>query len=125
MLPRSLDKARAKLAGNLGDYLFPNPMDKYLLEFVGIEADAFLGAVQTGKGDTEMLAWIHENASHKRAAWEIAAWSHWLEDLAPGNARRHGLFAERILQFMPGREDICTVMDWLDADDYVSFGGKP
>jgi hypothetical protein len=124
MLPRSLDKSRAKLADRLGEYLFPNPMDKYLLEFVGIDADAFLAAVKSGKSDTEMLAWVQDNAAHKRTSWEIAAWSHWMENLAPGNARRHGLFAERITKFAPAREDISTIMDWLDTDDFVSFGGR-
>ena len=25
----------------------------------------------------------------------------------------------------PNREDIATWFDWLDLDDYVTFGGKP
>ena len=124
MLPRSLDKARAKAAGKLGEYKFPNPMDKYLLEFAGVDAEAFAEAVKTGKSDTEMLAWFTEHATTKRATWEILAWSGWLESLSPGNARRHGLFAERITQYAAGREDIHTMMEWLDLDDYVTFGGK-
>jgi len=124
MLPRSLDKARAKAAGKLGEYGFPNPMDKFLFEFAGIDADAFFDAVKSGKSDTEMLAWFTEHSTTQRAAWEIAAWSNWLENLTPGNARRHGVYAERITQFAPGREDIRTNIDWLDLDDYVSFGGK-
>jgi hypothetical protein len=124
MLPRSLDKARAKAADKLGEYAFPNPMDKYLLEFAGIEAEAFSAAVKTGKSDTEMLAWVKEHSTTKRAAWEIAAWSDWLENLTPGNARRHGLFAERITKYAADREDIHTMMEWLDLDDFVTFGGK-
>jgi hypothetical protein len=124
MLPRSLDKARAKNGGKLGEYAFPNPMDKYLLEFAGIDADAFSDAVNTGKNDTEMLAWFKEHSITQRTGWEIAAWSSWLENLTPGNARRHGLFSERITKAAPEREDIHTVMEWLDLDDYVTFGGK-
>ena len=124
MLPRSIDKARAKVAGKLGEYAFPNPMDRYLFEFAGIDADAFIEAVKSGKSDTEMLAWTKENSTTKRAAWEIATWSSWLEALSPGDARRHGIYGERISKFAPGREDIHTSMEWLDLDDYVSFGGK-
>jgi hypothetical protein len=124
MLPRSLDKARAKASGKLGDYAFPNPMDKHLFEFAGLDADEFFDAVKTGKSDTEMLAWFTEQSTTKRDAWEIAAWSSWLENLTPGNARRHGLFAERITKAAPEREDIHAIMEWLDLDDYVSFGGK-
>jgi hypothetical protein len=124
MLPRSIDKARAKAADKLGEYAFPNPMDKYLFEFTGIDVDAFFDAVKSGRSDTEMLAWIKEHSTTKRAAWEIAAWSGWLENLSPGNARRHSLFAERITKYAPDREDIHTMMEWLDLDDYVTFGGK-
>jgi hypothetical protein len=124
MLPRSLDKARAKNAGKLGEYAFPNPMDKYFLEFAGLDADTFLEAVKTGRSDTEMLAWVKEHSTTKRAAWEIAAWSDWLENLTPGNARRHGLFSERITKNAPEREDIHSMMEWLDLDDYITFGGK-
>jgi len=125
MLPRSLDKVRAKLAGKVGEYLFPNPMDKWLLEFAGIDADAFAEAVKTGKSDSEMLAWIKENSTTKRTDWEIAAWSQWLENLAPGNARRHGMTGEWITKNAPSREDIHTLVERLDLDDYVAFGGKP
>jgi len=124
MLPRSLDKVRAKIGGKLGEYAFPNPMDKHLLHFAGIDADAFFNAVKSGKSDTEMLGWIKENSTTKRTDWEIAAWSNWLENLTPGNARRHGLFAERITKYAPDRNDIHTVIEWLDVDDYVTFGGK-
>ena len=124
MLPRSLDKARSQVAGKLGEYAFPNPMDKHFLEFAGIEADAFSGAVKSGKSDTEMLAWVKEHSTTQRTAWEITAWSHWLENLTPGNARRHGLFSERIAKNAPEREDIHSLMEWLDLDDYVTFGGK-
>lgn len=125
MLPRAIDKARAKLAGKLGEYLFPHTMDKWLLEFLGIDGEAFLETVKTGKSDGELLAWIKENSKPRRADWEIAAWSHWFENLTPGDARRHGLTAEWIAKNAPARDDIRTFIDRLDLDDYVSFGGKP
>jgi hypothetical protein len=124
MLPRSIDKARAKAAGRNGEYLFPNPMDKWLLEFIGVEAEAFFAFVATGKSDTEILAWITANGSPRRAAWEIAAFSSWLENLPAGNVRRHKMFAEQLAEHAPAREDIYTLMDRLDFDDYLSFGGR-
>lgn len=124
MLPRSIDKARAKAAGKLGEYLFPNPMDKWLLEFMGIEAEAFQTFVAQDKSDTEVLDWVTVHASPQRSVWEIAAWSAWLEALAPGNARRHRMFAEQLSQHAPDRDDIHTLMDRLDFDDYLSFGGR-
>lgn len=124
MLPRSIDKARAKSAGKNGEYLFPNPMDKWLLEFVGISPDDFLAFVAQGKSDTEILAWVNATSSPRRSSWEIAAFSSWLENLAAGDVRRHTMFAEQLKQHAPDRDDIRTLMDRLDFDDYLSFGGK-
>jgi hypothetical protein len=124
MLPRSIDKARAKSAGKIGEYLFPNPFDRYLLEFVGIDADAFQAFVSQNKTDTEILSWVRATSTTKRADWEIDAWSSWFENLAAGNIRRHKIIADELAQHAPDRDDICTLMDRLDFDDYLTFGGK-
>lgn len=123
-LPRLLDKARAKVGGKLGDYVFPCPLDKRFFDFVGIAPEALLEQVQAGKNDSEMLAWVLSKASPAKTPWEIDAWSTWLSTLAPGDAARHQSFAEAITQLAPAREDIKTTFDRLDMDDYVSFGGK-
>ena len=122
VLPRILDKARAHLAGQIGDYKWNNPLDQRLLTFLGISADSFLTAVKEGRSDSLMLEWI--TTQTKRTAWEISAWSHWLESLTPGDAKRHEVFAELINQNCPTREDIRTLFDRLDLDDYVTFGGS-
>ncbi len=123
-LPRLLDKARSFAAGRNGDYIYPCPMDERLFAFTGVTAEAFLAAVREGKSDTEMLAWLEENMSPRRQPHEILAWSAWLENLAPGDARRHGHFAEEIGRMAPGRLDIVTTFDRLELDDYTSFGGR-
>ena len=122
-LPRILDKTRAHLAGKPGEYKVNNPLDQRLFTFTGISAEAFLEAVKSGRSDTEMLEWIASVQKPPREAWEIAAWSQWLETLPPGDAKRHGMFAELINQHCPAREDIRTLFDRLDLDDYVTFGG--
>jgi hypothetical protein len=124
MLPRSIDKARAKSAGKIGEYLFPNPFDRYLLEFAGIDADAFQAFVSQDKTDTEILAWVRATSTTQRADWEITAWSSWLENLPAGNIRRHKMIADELAKHAPDRDDICTLMDRLDFDDYLTFGGK-
>ena len=123
-LPRLLDKARAFAAGKAGEYVYPCPLDKRFFSFTGIDPDAFLAAVKTGKGDVAMLAWVTENTTPVRPAWEIEAFSRWLEALGPGDAKRHAGFAEDITELAPGREDIRTNFDRLELDDYISFGGK-
>ena len=123
-LPRLLDKARAFAAGKNGEYNYNCGLDRRFFSFVGIDADAFLSAVKSGLGDVAMFAWVKEHAHSPRQAWEIEAWSRWLENLGPGDAERHAGFAEDIRELSPGNEDIRTNFDRLDLDDYVSFGGK-
>ncbi|HUL54227.1 MAG TPA: DUF5069 domain-containing protein [Opitutaceae bacterium] len=123
-LPRLLDKARAFAAGKNGEYDYNCPLDRRFFSFVGVDPDEFLAAVKTGKGDVAMLAWVNEHARSPRPAWEIEAWSRWLENLGPGDAERHARFAESIGELSAGREDIRTNFDRLDLDDHVSFGGK-
>ncbi len=124
VLPRILDKARAHLAGKLGPYKWGNPLDQRLWLFTGIKQDDFLAAVQTGKSDAEMLEWVNAHAQPKRQVWEIDAWSNWLDKLGPGDAQRHKIFADDIAAHCPKRDDIRTLFDRLEMDDYVTFGGE-
>ena len=124
-LPRLLDKARAHAAGRAGDYIYPCPLDQRFFSFTGLTADAFLAAVRAGKSDTAMLAWVTAHTQPARAPHEILAWSAWLEQLAPGDAKRHAHFAEQLASVAPDRTDIVTNLDRLDLDDYTSFSGQP
>lgn len=123
-LPRLLDKARAKVGGKLGEYVFPCPLDKRFFDFSGLSPDALLAEVAKGKSDTEMLTWVLSELKPTKQPWEIEAWSRFMENLAPGDAQRHESFAEAIKTLAPARDDIRTTFDRLDLDDYVSFGGK-
>jgi len=71
-----------------------------------------------------MLEWLSATQQPKRAPWEVLAWSAWLENLAPGDVTRHETFAEHIKKMGPKRDDIRTMFDRLELDDYYSFGGK-
>jgi hypothetical protein len=122
-LPRLLDKARAFAAGTNGAYVYDAMMDRQFFTFTGIEAAAFLETVRSGRSDGEMLAWVLEQLRPRRVPAEIAAWSSWLEALAPGSAQGHAWLGERIASYGPQREDVRTYCDHLDLDDYVSFGG--
>ena len=121
-LPRMLDKARALTAGKNGEYNYPCPLDEMLLEFLGIEAEALLTQVRNCGSDTDMLTWV--TAHTKRSQLEIAAWSAWIMARSPGSAEGHGNFSTSIKELAPEREDIQTISDRLNLDDYVSFGGQ-
>jgi Domain of unknown function (DUF5069) len=123
MLPRVLDKARAVLMGRAGEYKFGNPMDQYFFAFTGIAPDALLEQAKKGAGDWELLRWIQEHAPTKPQPHEIRAWSEWLETMPIGDAEDHEWFAAQVRRIHPHRTDLHTIMDYLDADDHISFGG--
>ena len=122
ILPRILDKARASLAGTLGDYKFNNPLDNVLFGFAGVTADVFLTQVKTGAGDFEVLQWF--NAQARKAPHEIAAWSAWTETFVENDVETREWLAGRIKEMDARRTDIGSLFDYLDFDDYLSFGGK-
>lgn len=121
-LPRLLDKARAVNAGKGGEYHYNCPLDELFFGFTGIDHDAMLAAIKTGKSDTEMLAWVNEHTA--RQAFEVAAWSAWMVENGPGGVEGHEWIAGSVKKAAPDRGDIRSFADLLDLDDYVSYGGK-
>lgn len=124
MLPRILDKARATLAGKNGDYKYGNPMDQQFFAFTGITPEALLSQVKLGSGDWDLLQWINSHSQPRRLPHEIAGWSHWLEAMPIGDAEDFEWFTAQVRRLNPARTDLSTVVDYLDADDHVSFGGR-
>jgi len=122
ILPRMLDKGRAMLAGKNGEYHYACPLDQRFLEFTGIDPEKL--KQQLGQSDGEVLKWIQNNAAHKRLPVEIAAWSAFQEQRVPTDTETRAYFNDQVSKIAPQREDIATFCDWLDLDDYVSFGGK-
>ena len=124
MLPRILDKARALLAGKAGEYQYGNPMDVHFFHFTGLSAEALMEQVKGGGGDWDVLLWINVHAAYRRAPHEIRAWSAYLESMPLGDAEDFEWFTAQLRRLNPSRTDLQTVMDYLDADDHASFGGR-
>jgi hypothetical protein len=125
ILPRMLDKGRAKLVGKNGAYNYNSPTDQHLVRFLDFDPEALLKELAAGKGDGEILAWILENSKASRGPWEVEAWSAYFDKRsADSDAETLAGFAEYVGQHSKTREDIKSWFDALDLDDYVSFGGK-
>lgn len=122
ILPRVLDKARATIAGTQGEYKFNNPLDTLLFGFAGVEADAFLAKVRGGAGDFEMLEWFAGQA--RKSPHEIEAWSSWTATYVGNDVETREWLTGRIKHLDARRTDIGFVFDYLDLDDYLSFGGQ-
>jgi len=125
LLPRLLDKGRAALAGKNGSYNYGCPLDQHFFRFTGIAPEALKEELATGKGDGEILGWIHQNSTPPRNPWEIQSWSNYHLHRPPdSDAETLEYFAHAVRELSVSREDINTWVDLLDLDDYVSFGGK-
>jgi hypothetical protein len=125
LLPRMLDKGRATINGQHGEYHFNCPMDQRFLNFVGVTADGVKKQLAAGKGDGETLEWIEKNAKHKHSDAEIRAWSEYVDQRAPTDIESRQYFNELHTKVAPKREDIISWSDLLDVDDFATFGGKP
>lgn len=123
ILPRLLDKARAMLKGTNGDYRYNNPNDGHFFRFTGLTPEALLEQVKTGAGDWDMLLWVNTNAPLKRTALEISQWSDWTESVSFADVEMREWFTQQIKRLNPAREDLRGTFDYLDLDDFVSFGG--
>lgn len=125
ILPRMLDKGRAELAGKNGEYHFNCPLDQHCLKFAGIDAAPLLAELKKGKGDGEILDWIHQNSTASLAPHDILAWSDYQEKRVPSALDQREFFHDIHAKLAPHRNDLSTWFDILDLDDYVSYGGKP
>lgn len=123
-LPRLIDKARALSFGKLGDFHYPCPFDARFFAYTGLTAEAFLAEVKQGRSDAELLAYVQEKGQPKRHPAEIAAWSAWMEQLTPTVPEKRAFFNEVHQKNGPHRDDIATWFDWLELDDFVTYGGR-
>jgi len=125
ILARLLDKGRATIAGTNGEYNYDCPLDQRFFSFMGVDPEALKEQLVQGRGDGEILAWVHEHAQNKPSEFAIDAWSRFAEARVPSDIERRTYVSELHAKIAPARQDIGTFFDLLDLDDYVSFGGKP
>jgi len=125
ILPRMLDKCRATLAGKNGEYHYACPTDQRFLQFTGIDPEKLKAEVAKGLSDTEVLAWINANAPKQHMEWEIALWTASVNQAGTSSNESREFFNELVAAAkVAGREDIQTWFEYIEVDDYVTFGGK-
>ena len=120
-LARLLDKGRATLAGKAAEYHYNCPLDQQFFAFTGINSEAMLAEIKSGKSDIQILEWV--NAQTKKLPYDIVTWSAWVEQRGPGGAPGHEWIAETLKGHNSTRDDIRSFADLLDLDDYLSYGG--
>ncbi len=115
-LARMLDKSRASLSGTLGEYVYPCPLDKLFLEFIGISDQRFLEVVKE-RIDQEVEDWIKQNAvPHSQP--EIESWNDMMLTRGPDSKEKWEYFQKIRDSIDPARTDITTWADLLDLEEY-------
>lgn len=95
-LGRFIDKIRLRHVGQIQDYNYITVgFDKYLADFLSIDAKAFEQRVLVGGTDEELLAWVKAN-SRKPSDQEIAQWSQELLVSGPKDAAGRRRFQGRL-----------------------------
>jgi Domain of unknown function (DUF5069) len=125
-LPRILDKGRATLAGKNGEYNYNSPTDQHLVRFLGLDLEALLKELATGKPTVKSSNGSTPTPRPRPRHGKSKPGRAYMERRGPdSDAETLSGFAEYVGQHSKTREDIKTWFDAaLDLDDFVSFGGK-
>ncbi len=125
IIARTIDKCRALIGGNIGEFHFDCPVDSMLFKFKGINGADFKAYVAEGHTDEEIAEWV-KNSGIQKTDDEIKAWSDSFKsdfsystdpqkkDWFLGECTRLGLDAEKT-----------TLFDMLDADDKTIGSANP
>jgi hypothetical protein len=118
-LARMVDKCRAVLAGTLGEYIYPCPLDERLLEFAGLRADQFTEAVKSHGTDEAMAQWFRQHAAAHTPA-ELETWNHMMLNRGPSTPEKQMSFNKYRDAIDPSRTDLTS---WADLQDLEE--GRP
>ena len=117
MIARTIDKAKAKAHGNIGEYHYNCPMDAAVFGFLGIDHEKFLHEVSTAKDDHAIEAYVKSFTGKKTPA-EIEAFNTGFVSHAPepGSDGEKSFLALRN-SVAPDRTDVTLWADLLDLDE--------
>jgi hypothetical protein len=119
ILGRTIDKCRALVTGNIGEYHFDCPLDNILFGFKGVNGDDFRAQIEQGASDQEIVEWLNLSGEKKTPA-EIERWSREVEASSfYDHPEKRDFFSEeaRKLGLDPTET---TTFEWLEVDDKVS-----
>jgi hypothetical protein len=111
-----LDKCRAKLAGAIGEYVYPCPMDQRLLDFAGITAEQLIETVAAEPTDDGVGDWFQRTA-RPHSPEEITAWNQALLSREPDTEEKRAYFRAQRDRIDPARTDISSWADLLDLEE--------
>ena len=95
-LGRIIDKVRLRQAGQIQDYNYLTVgFDRYLLDFLELDASAFEQKVRDGGTDQEILDWVRAHMKNYTQE-EIAQWNQRIETSGPMDEAGKARFQQRL-----------------------------
>src|SRR3989442_4948042 len=85
ILGRTIDKCRALVAGEIGEYHFDCPLDNMLFGFKSVKGDDFKAQIEQGASDQEIVEWLNEAGEEKKPE-EIG---HWAGEIEASSLHKH------------------------------------
>ncbi len=118
-LGRLIDKIRLRHAGQIQDYNYITVgFDKYLVDFLGIDAQSFEQRVLIGGTDEELLAWVKVNG-RMLSSEEVTQWSQGLLVSGPKDDAARRRFQDRLEAIATKRgvavSSLPSVTTWADV----------
>lgn len=123
ILGRTIDKCRALVAGDIGEYHFNCPLDNMLFGFKAVKGEDFKAQIEQGASDQEMIDWLNQNGE-KRTSEEIRRWALEVEASSLYNhPEKREFFSDEVkkLGLDPPKT---TTFEWLEIDDKASHAQK-
>jgi hypothetical protein len=119
ILGRTIDKCRALVAGDIGEYHFDCPLDNMLFGFKAVKGHDFKKQIEQGSSDEEIAEWLNQ-AGEKKTPDEIKRWVDEVEASSLYNhPEKREFFSEEVrkLGLDPAKT---TTFEWLERDDRLS-----
>lgn len=115
-LQRAIDKGKAKVHGDIGEYHFNCPMDAKTFAFLGINHEELLNIINTGT-DADVKAFVKPYVE-KKSAGELETFNReFLTGKPEAGSDSERFFMELRSQVAPERTDVTAWADLLDLDE--------
>ena len=120
ILARMTDKARADIAGTIGEYHTDCPLDHMLLDWKGVEYAGVRKALEEGASDDEIASYLDSHGT-PRTREEIRAWSESMEKVTMHGDPEKGSWFDGECRKLGLDPATTTLFEWLDADDRATY----
>jgi len=114
-LPRMIDKALASKLNTLGEYIFPCPLDKIILDFLKIDAEEWVRLVHS-QNEEQLALWVEKKCGSGPAD-DRESINRKILERQPDSEDRWQRFYELRDQIDSSRKDVVTWVGLIDLEE--------